>query len=168
MSSRDETQILQADLDSHHIEGFAIHGGKFSCPLISFIGGNLYTGGCIAGVPLPSNIEHVVSLYPWEQYAYHDHVKSILTVPLYDSLDSLDETFLWAIAAHAHRMCGLGPTLIHCQAGLNRSGMIAALALVLHGKSPQDAIECLRKHRSDQVLCNSSFANFVLNCKKPV
>lgn len=154
---------MEADLTSHRIEGYAVHGGaEFSVPLISHISGNLFVGGCIAGVPLPLNIEHVVSLYPWESYLTTEDVVSVMAVRLFDSTDLPDEQLLWAIAAHAHRMCALGPTLVHCQAGLNRSNLIAALALILHGMTGTEAIDLLRAKRSPAVLCNESFEAFIL------
>lgn len=154
---------MDADLTSHRIEGYAVHGSaEFSVPLISHISGNLFVGGCIDKVPLPLNIEHVVSLYQGESYRMSVDVRSTLSVKLFDSLDLPPEQLLWAIAAHAHRMCALGPTLVHCQAGLNRSNLIAALALILHGMTGADAIDLLRAKRSPAVLCNESFEAFIL------
>jgi protein-tyrosine phosphatase len=150
------------------IEGFAVHGNTpFSMPLISHVAGNLYQGGCIDEVPLPEQIQHVVSLYPWERYRAHDGVVSSLTVKLFDSSDLPDEQLLWAVAAHVHRVCALGPTLVHCQAGLNRSGMISALALILHGRTPREAVDLLRSSRSPAVLCNEAFERFVLSREAP-
>lgn len=156
-------QERAADLASHHIEGIARHGNTpFRVPLISHIAGNLYVGGCIGGVPLPAGIEHVVSLYQWEQYKAHEGVKTTLTAKMFDAAEMPDEQLLWALAAHVHRVCALGPTLVHCQAGLNRSNLIAALALILHGKKPAEAIELLRAQRSPAVLCNDTFEAFVM------
>jgi protein-tyrosine phosphatase len=57
----------------------------------------------------------------------------------------------------------LGPTLVHCQAGLNRSGLICALALVADGCAPADAITLLRERRCSAVLCNEAFERYVLD-----
>lgn len=154
---------LEADLASHHIEGIATHGMKhFSVPLISHIQGNLYVGGCIGGVPLPAGIRHVVSLYKWEAYAPHEDFVTTTTATMYDSAEGLDETLVWTLAAHVNRLCAHAPTLVHCQAGLNRSNLIAGLALRLHGLAPADAVALLRERRSPAVLCNPTFERFVL------
>lgn len=155
--------MTEADLTSHRIEGIARHGNKgFSVPLISHVAGNLFQGGCIDGVPLPESILHVVSLYPWERYAEHEGVLSSTTVRMYDSAEGPDETLVWLLAAHVNRLCAHAPTLVHCQAGLNRSGMIAGLALRLNGLAPQSAVDLLRSRRSPAVLCNATFEAFVL------
>lgn len=62
------------------------------------------------------------------------------------------------VLAHARQ----GPTLVHCQAGLNRSGLVAALALILDGMLPAAAIDLLRQHRSPAVLCNPAFERWLL------
>lgn len=55
-----------------------------------------------------------------------------------------------------------GPVLVHCQAGLNRSGVVSALVLIERGHSPREAVDLLRARRSPAVLCNESFERFVL------
>ena len=157
------TDELKADLTGHRIEGIARHGNKgFSVPLISHVMGNLFQGGCIQGVPLPAGILHVVSLYPWEEYHEHDNVLTSTRVKMYDSADGPDETLVWLLAAHVNRLCAHGPTLVHCQAGLNRSGLISALALRLHGLEADAAVALLREQRSPAVLCNPVFEAFAL------
>jgi len=154
---------VDADLTSHHIEGFAREGGMrhFSVPLISHIAGNLYVGGCIHGVPLPFEIKHVVSLYKGERYKQHDDVRSWHVVQMLDSRDTVDEPLVWTLATLVNQLCALAPTLVHCQAGLNRSNLIAACALILHGHTPDAAITLLRERRCDAVLCNPVFEEFV-------
>jgi hypothetical protein len=51
--------------------------------------------------------------------------------------------------------------LVRCQAGLNRSSLIVALALMHMGSSAQAAIEHLRGVRSPYVLCNQSFVDYL-------
>lgn len=60
----------------------------------------------------------------------------------------------------------IGPTLVHCAAGLNRSGLISALSLVESGMEPLDAVRLLRKQRSQQVLFNGTFCGYVLSLAK--
>ena len=52
--------------------------------------------------------------------------------------------------------------LIRCQAGLNRSGLTAALALIQMGYKPDEAIDVLRAKRSRYVLINKEFEEFLL------
>mgnify|MGYP001561544085 FL=1 len=59
-----------------------------------------------------------------------------------------------------------GPTLVHCQAGLNRSGLVAANALRLRGMPASEAIALLRRQRSPAVLCNSAFEEWLLRRDK--
>jgi protein tyrosine phosphatase len=52
--------------------------------------------------------------------------------------------------------------LIRCQAGWNRSGLITALVLIREGMSAREAIDLIRKTRSEWALCNKSFEKFLL------
>lgn len=139
------------------MEGQAIHGNTpFSVPFVSEITDDLWTGGCANGLILPLEIEHIVSLYPWEAYRITHEVKSFLAVRLYDSLDQamgqVDDIAKWVNSCRAD-----GLTLVHCQAGLNRSGLVAARTLMLDGMSADAAITLLREKRSPAVLCNAGF-----------
>ncbi len=51
---------------------------------------------------------------------------------------------------------------MHCQAGINRSGLVTALALVEEGMKAVDAIALLRAKRSPAVLCNRAFEQWLL------
>lgn len=159
----DRFDDLTADLQSQHIEGSTAHGGlPFSIPLVSHIGGNLWTGGCRDGVELPHDFAYVVSLYPWERYVLGPDTERI-EVAMWDSDAPLGagtkihETARWALAAIRD-----GKTLVHCQAGLNRSGLVAGLAMVLSGMPAAAAIEVLRERRSPAVLCNPTFEEWLL------
>ena len=70
------------------MRGVAMHGNKsFDVPYISQVDDNLWQGGCTNGLVLPENIEHVISLYPWEQYTIKHQIRSLLKVFMYDSED---------------------------------------------------------------------------------
>lgn len=159
----DPTRIpLQLDPREQRMIGHAYHGNTpFDVPYVSQIDDTLWTGGCADGFVLPGDIEHVVSLYPWERYRQHDGVVSSLYVRMYDSADQGYEQ-VGDIARWVNVCRGSGPTLVHCQAGLNRSALVAATALILDGMGPLEAIALLREKRSPAVLCNRAFERWLL------
>lgn len=150
-----------ADLTSHHIEGIAREGNRpFRVTLLSHITGNLWTGGCPQH-GAPKEFQFIVNLYPWETYPIHAH--QIVTIArLYDHGEVPDPRILRTLAGYVNECIKVGPTLVHCQAGLNRSGLIAALALVHGGMEPSAAIALLREKRCDVVLCNQTFEKWLL------
>lgn len=155
-----------ADFTSHHIEGIAHQGNTpFACPLITQVEGNLWQGGCIDGVSLGGKFQHVISLYPWEKFVAGCKLETDVSVRLYDSGEIPDPKQLREIATLVNECRKKGPTLVHCQAGLNRSALVAGLALVLDGMEPKDAIALLRERRSPAVLCNSAFERWLLKQK---
>lgn len=149
-----------ADLEAHHIEGIAREGNvPFDVPLISHIVGDLWTGGCIGGARLPDDFVHVVSLYPWEHYVLgEDTTRS--EYKLYDSRDVPTGT-IHEIADEVVDSLEAGKTLVHCQAGLNRSNLVAGLALVKLGMTPDQAITLIRDRRSPAALCNQTFEHWL-------
>jgi protein-tyrosine phosphatase len=158
---------LGEDFEQHRIRGFVYHAvGKgidpnIDIPLASHVKDNLWQGGCKDGVVLPDGFKHVVSLYKWERYQRPQGCE-LHEFTMYDSLEQGTEQAL-DIADLVLECLDDGPTLVHCQAGLNRSGMVAALTLVKLGFAPADAIDLLRKGRSPLVLVNESFEEFVLS-----
>lgn len=157
-SDADPTRIdITADPRENRMRGVARHGNTpFDVPYVSEIADNLWQGGCTTGLVLPHEIAHVVSLYPWEQYTVLHEVRSVLSVVMYDS-DDQGYAQVDAIAAWINVCREDGPTLVHCQAGLNRSSLVAARALMLGGMKARDAIALLREKRSPACLCNKSF-----------
>lgn len=148
--------ILASD---KRISGVAYHGNTpFDCPLISKVTDNLWQGGCEHGLLLPDEIDLVISLYPWARYELAEH-QLRTEWRMYDSVDHPvdgDVVNELALAINVARTSG-HTVLVHCQAGLNRSGLIAARALMLDGMSAADAIDLLRMKRSPAVLCNTRF-----------
>jgi hypothetical protein len=150
-----------ANLTDHRIEGIARMGNKpFSVPLFSHVRGNLWQGGCPVGAA-PEQIKYIVSLYPWGQYHVHDH-QIYLEATLFDSEDIPDIDTLDFLSDYIDRCWQRGPTLVHCQAGLNRSALVVAYTLIKHGMAPMDAISFLRERRSEAVLCNLSFETWLM------
>lgn len=146
--------------------GYARHGNTpFDVPFISQIVPGFYQGGCADGLVLPREIEYVVSLYKWGRYTQHEGVKGFREVTMYDSADEPDRDNVVELATLVNDFRAKGNTLVHCQAGLNRSGLIAGAALVLSGYTPEDAIKTLRESRSPAVLCNRTFEEWLLRWK---
>lgn len=52
-------------------------------------------------------------------------------------------------------------TLVRCQAGLNRSGLVTAFALMRLGYPAADAIDLIREKRSPNALCNAHFVRYI-------
>lgn len=164
----DPTKIdLATDPRAQRMSGTAIHGDTpFDVPFVSEIAENLWQGGCATGLVLPDEIVHVISLYPWENYTVHHQVRSVLSVVMYDSEEQgfgqVDSIACWVNACRHD-----GPTLVHCQAGLNRSSLVAARALMLAGSTASDAIALLRERRSPACLCNNAFESWLLSIDVP-
>lgn len=151
---------LDTDFTSHHIEGIAAHGHThFKVSLISEILPGLWQGGCIDNVELPHDFDMVISLYPWEQYKLGPNTER-MEITAYDSHD-VPDVILGVELAHARWKAGQ-KVLIHCQAGLNRSGLTAAQVLMKEGYTAQEAIDMLRTSRCSAVLCNRTFEKHLL------
>ena len=154
----DPTSIdIETDPRTRRMKGVAVHGNTpFDAPFISQISGNLWQGGCENGMILPSNFYHLISLYPWEEYTLVHDMDSKLTVQMYDSTEQafgqVDDIADWVVSCMKN-----GPTIVHCQAGLNRSSLVAGRALTKIGYSGPQAIRLLREKRSPACLCNKSF-----------
>lgn len=162
---------IDIDFDplQQRMRGVAFHGNaRFDVPYISEVMGaeNLWQGGCKNFLVLPRGIVNLVSLYPWEQYEVEHDLISRLEVRMYDSVnDTPSIAQVERIADWVNACRREGPTLVHCQAGLNRSGLVSAVALLRdgEGRTPEQVIEMLRSSRSPAVLCNPVFEKMVLN-----
>lgn len=159
----DPTAIdIAFDPYTQRMKGIATHGyTPFDVPFISHIVGNLYQGGCRNGLVLPSTIKHLISLYKWESYTVSHELGSETVVTMYDSEDQGFEQ-VEELAELAVKCMKDGPTLIHCQAGLNRSSLVAARAIMLgFGATAEHAISLIRDKRSPACLCNKSFETWL-------
>jgi protein-tyrosine phosphatase len=163
---------MNTDFQSYRIEGYARAAAErglpshFSVPLISQVEDTLWQGGCRNGTPVPEQITFVLSLYPWEQYTISEK-QTLKEVEMYDhgTLPNLEQ--LHSLAELVNTMRDNGETvLVHCQAGLNRSGLVTALSLIKRGMKPSTAIAKLRSSRCDMVLCNDVFENYLLSLEK--
>jgi protein-tyrosine phosphatase len=152
-----------SDPEQRRLTGWTAHGNfRIDMPFITPIAPNLFHGGVENGLILPGKIKHVLSLYQWEAYTVKHELLSSKTVEMYDSLDQgfeqIEELALWVNEARKS-----GPVLVHCQAGLNRSSLVVAKALLLSGEAEtgREAIDMIRAARSEACLCNLAFASWV-------
>ena len=159
----DPTAIdLAVDPQRQRLVGVSAHGLlPFDVPYVSEVASNLWLGGCQDDLVLPRFIRHLVSLYPWEKYTVKHDLGSRLEVRMYDSVEQ-GFAQVDAIAAWVNGCRADGPTLVHCQAGLNRSSLVVGRALVLGGMPPRAAIDLIREKRSPVCLCNPSFEKWLL------
>lgn len=159
--SKDPTAVdIQLD-PQQRMTGVTIHGQvPFNVPLTSKIAPNLWQGGCRDGVVLPDWFKHVVSLYPWERYEVRHDLDSFMEIRMYDS-ESQTAEWVEHIARWVNFCRKSGPVLVHCQAGLNRSSLVTARALMLEGMSADDAIKLIRSKRSPACLCNLGFESYL-------
>jgi hypothetical protein len=152
--------------DSNHYSNRRIRGnaaqlyyaGKpshFDVPMVTHVEGNLWQGGCEQDVIL-DGFYGVVSLYPWERYALEPGTRRT-EFRMHDSSTGVDWDALDEASDTALKYMERGKTLVHCQAGLNRSGLVSAVVLMKQGKTAQEAIDLLRRSRSPMVLCNETF-----------
>lgn len=160
----DITRIdLAYDAASRRVTGMTTHGGFIlDMPLISEILPGLWMGGCEDGVELPGFIDFVMSMYPWEKYETHPDLLDRIEVAMYDQRGKVDGDLVLKVAELVNEWRKQGTVLVHCQAGLNRSGIVTAAALVLEGWEPAAAIAHLRDRRGPAVLCNPDFEAWVL------
>lgn len=144
--------------------GWTAHGGyRIDVPFMTEVAPNLWHGGVETGLVLPDFIKHKLSLYQWEDYEITENqLLSSRTVEMYDSesqaMDQVEELAEWVNEARK-----TGPVLVHCQAGLNRSSLIVAKALLLSGEveNGQEAIDLIRHKRTGVCLCNPAFEKWV-------
>lgn len=149
-----------ADLTTHHIEGITREGNLvFSCPLFSQISENLWMGGCPRGDA--PQFDTIIDLYDREPYHVHPNQVRV-SCRMLDSHELPEPALLNQLVLTMPMAVDRGPTLVHCQAGWNRSGLLTALYLIANGATPKDAIELLRKRRSPAVLCNKAFEALLL------
>lgn len=93
--------------------------------------------------------------------AFSRHVETYVCWPIEDG-PLPDLRALEGLAAFVHGLVAARlPVIVHCNAGLNRSGLIAALVVARHlGMSGKAAVAYVRAHR-EYALCNPAFAQYL-------
>lgn len=79
-------------------------------------------------------------------------------------IDLVDKLKLFRTVDWAYERWQAGDkTLIRCQAGLNRSGLITAMVLMKADYSVKDAIELIRNNRAPIALFNNHFVDYLVS-----
>jgi len=134
-----------------------------SLELISHVVDNFYVGGCVNKTDVEDYFTHIFSVYQWERYACDDSTV-LRAYEMYDSHDGLDVEAVEHISDKVvDALATGGNVLVHCQAGINRSNLVAARVLMKkYRMSAAEAIAELEDTRSPLVLSNSVFKNWLL------
>lgn len=140
--------------------------------LYSEIAPNLFMGGTddLDVIQLPARnrkrdelpFEAIVTMYAWarpadwrvQEFRYGVPDASIADIDLRRLREAVDFGF--------NRWKSGDRVLVRCQAGLNRSGLVTALILMLDGLSAKDAIKTIRTNRAQLALFNHDFVTWLL------
>ena len=119
--------------------------------------GNLHADKAIT----KKDFDAVVTLYAWANPV--DWMVEEMRFGFYDSdVEHIDREALASAVGFARSKWKSGKkVLIRCQAGLNRSGLTAALVLMQSGYTADEAITLLRTKRTKYVLINKEFEAFL-------
>lgn len=72
------------------------------------------------------------------------------------------EEHIWEVAEEVRERLERGEqVLVRCQMGINRSGLIVAATLLLHGWTAEEAVERIRRHRDPLALSNPHFVEWL-------
>lgn len=114
---------------------------------------------------LPDDFDIVFSLYRRHGLAVPDGIERKELFVRDDRINGLspDDTNkvrAFADEAYDHHQAGR-KVLVRCQAGLNRSGLVVALALLRMGYSASEAVALIRERRSPWALYNERFVGLI-------
>src|SRR3954471_17732753 len=114
-----------------------------------------------SGFGEPRPYDAVVTLYAWAQPVPWEVEE--LRYGFGDCDIALANTERILRAAHWawRRWLSGDRVLIRCQAGLNRSGLVTALVLMLEGSDAESAIRRIPQRRSPWALCNHDFVTWL-------
>ena len=141
-------------------------------PLYSEVAPNLFMGGTddnatidraqpLRHFEVGNEFDCVVTLYAWAAPANWGVEERRFGFPDANIIEEYIPTIL-ELAHWAHAKWSAGKKVnIRCQAGLNRSGLVTALTLMLSGMSAEEAINTLRAKRSSYALCNGEYEHWL-------
>jgi len=142
-------------------------------PLYSEVAPNLFMGGTddLATIDQPQQLQYfedgntfdcMVTLYAWAAPANWGVEERRFGFPDANIIGECIPTII-ELAQWAHSKWASGKRVnIRCQAGLNRSGLVTALTLMISGMSADEAINTLRAKRSSYALCNGEYEHWLL------
>ena len=148
-------------------------------PLYSEVAPNLFMGGTddLATIDRPQKLNHfevnnefdcVVTLYAWAAPVNWGVEERRFGFPDASIIDEYIPTIV-ELAQWAHSKWTAGKRVnIRFQAGLNRSGLVTALTLMISGLSADQAIDTLRAKRSSYALCNGEYEHWLLTEAGPL
>lgn len=122
----------------------------------------LWMGGRYAARLVQWNFDVVVNLTYYGRSVSDQYSGLYLEWPIEDGEDPPDLAVLSPLVDFLQELHYSGKTvLIHCQAGLNRSGLVMALVLRSKGWTADGAIAQIRAERDEYCLCNADFEAYV-------
>ncbi len=142
-------------------------------PLYSEVAPNLFMGGTdddatidqaqeLRNFEASNEFDCVVTLYAWAAPANWGVEERRFGFPDANLIEEYIPIII-ELAQWAHAKWAAGKKVnIRCQAGLNRSGLVTALTLMISGLSADEAIKTLRTKRSGYALCNSEYEHWLL------
>jgi hypothetical protein len=131
-------------------------------PLISRIHLDLWMGGVHPDYYLPEWVDHLFNMHPWQTYRIDHQLRTHVQVRCSDSRDpGLLPQQVLHLGRYVWECATQGPTVVHCQAGMNRSGLITASALMAGGLSLQEAVCLIRRYRNTNCLFNGHFVEML-------
>jgi protein-tyrosine phosphatase len=124
-------------------------------PRFSQIYGNLWMGG-VPVIKAPSYFKTIINLAPDSRYMWEPY-QIMVRVKMEDDQWLPPDRILRCVSEIAYKHSQVEPTLVHCVAGQNRSGLICALALRHLDLSADEVIETVRRARFKHCLNNKAF-----------
>jgi len=121
------------------------------------IADNLWWGGQPQDI---NDYKYVIAVNHLPKYHINEGTL-VIVAPLQDGYKIPDVTMLHRLADMVNEYSALGKTYVHCTAGINRSSLIVALALIKRGGNPRDVVKLLRQVRGSDVLSNEVFEQWL-------
>ncbi len=142
--------------------GVRLKGGDIELPMFSEIADGIWQAGCPENMlPLPRRFAHVVNLAGVPSFREHHVLKTSTVVDMADSSDQ-SMAMVDPLAKLIVDLAAAGDDVaVHCQAGLNRSGVVIARALMHRGLTADEAIATVRARRHPKALYNEHFVSWL-------